>query len=148
MKKRKDIPPTYFYIGFALVPICWLAFPGFSLIGFPESLLGLSVTALGTALVYRTWKLFMKHATPEDFSESTYLVTEGPYRHSRNPMYLGMCLFLLGLALASGNPVSLVSPAFFLLVMHFRFIPYEERKMEKTFGKSYLDYRKRVRRWL
>ena len=148
MKKSKDIPPTYFYLCIAIVVVSWLAFPGMQVVGFPESLLGLAVTALGAALTFWPWKLFMKHNTPESFKPSTYLVKEGPFRFSRNPMYLGMVMFLLGLAVASGNLISFISPAVFFIVMHVRFIPFEEERMKKPFGEKYLDYKKRVRRWI
>jgi protein-S-isoprenylcysteine O-methyltransferase Ste14 len=148
MKKSNDIPPTYFYLCIAIIVISYLGFPGMQIIGFPENLPGFAVTALGVALTAWTWKLFLKHNTPDSFAPPKYLVREGPFRFSRNPMYLGMGILLLGLAVASGNLISFISPAVFFIVMHVRFIPFEEKRMEKTFGRKYLDYKKKVRRWL
>jgi protein-S-isoprenylcysteine O-methyltransferase Ste14 len=76
------------------------------------------------------------------------LITSGPYRYSRNPLYLGGNVFVfLGAALLFGSPA-----AVFITVLHLPlvdlFIRREERQLERDFGKNWLEYRKRVRRWL
>ena len=79
---------------------------------------------------------------------STSLVLDGPYRFTRNPMYLGMVLLLIGIALMLGSLTPwLVIPVF---VWHIsrRVIAFEERKLEAAFGSEYLDFKDRVRRWL
>jgi protein-S-isoprenylcysteine O-methyltransferase Ste14 len=79
---------------------------------------------------------------------TTALVTTGPYRFTRNPMYLGMAFLYLGLALALGAIWSLaVLPAVLLAVDRIA-IAREERYLEARFGEEYRTYMARVRRWL
>ena len=79
---------------------------------------------------------------------ATALATAGPYRVSRNPIYLALTLFYLGVGLAAGSlwVVVLAGPA--LLVMHLGVVRREERYLERRFGAAYLDYARRVRRWI
>jgi protein-S-isoprenylcysteine O-methyltransferase Ste14 len=63
-------------------------------------------------------------------------------------MYLGMTLTLLGLAILSGSVAALASPLVFALIMQVKFIPLEERALERVFGEQYAAYRARVRAWL
>ncbi|HET7131841.1 MAG TPA: isoprenylcysteine carboxylmethyltransferase family protein [Gammaproteobacteria bacterium] len=82
------------------------------------------------------------------FSDATALVTAGPYRFTRNPMYLGMAGILAGTAIWLGSLTPwLVLPAFMRLIAE-RFIVPEEAMLERTFGEEYARYRTAVRRWL
>ena len=75
------------------------------------------------------------------------LVVEGPYRSSRNPIYLSFTLFYGGItALANSLPSALLLP-FVLFVMRRGVIEREERYLERIFGEEYLRYIARVRRW-
>jgi protein-S-isoprenylcysteine O-methyltransferase Ste14 len=82
------------------------------------------------------------------FSESTALVVEGPYRFTRNPIYAGFTLMLIGVALALGAVSSLIAVPLYVAIIHFRFILPEEAHMERAFGEEYLALKRRVRRWL
>lgn len=82
------------------------------------------------------------------FSEATTLVVEGPFRFSRNPMYLAMVGVLFGLALASGRLSVWVVPLAFWCWLATAFVRPEEAFMAARFGEAYEDYRRRVRRWL
>lgn len=82
------------------------------------------------------------------FSEATTLVVEGPFRFSRNPMYLAMVGVLIGLALASGSLSVWVVPLAFWGWLETSFVRPEEAFMAARFGDAYEDYRRRVRRWL
>jgi len=104
--------------------------------------------AFGLLIIFWTWKLFINAGTKEDFSESKTVVVGGPYKYSRNPMYAGMIIFLIGLVILFENILGFISPVLFFLIMEFMFIPFEEKKMEKELGKKYLDYKKKVRKWL
>jgi len=75
------------------------------------------------------------------------LVTSGPFRFSRNPNYLGMALLLFGIAILLGNLSAFISPMLFVVLIDIFVIPVEEKNLEKKFGKKYLDYKNRVRRW-
>jgi len=63
-------------------------------------------------------------------------------------MYLGGIVLGFGLAILLGSLVSFVFPAVFFLLLHFLFIPNEEEELKTMFGKEYLDYMKRVRKWI
>ena len=76
------------------------------------------------------------------------LVTRGPFRYTRNPMYLGLVLMALGFALYFGSTAFYVVPALLFLLCNFSFIPFEEAKMQRQFGDQYTDYVRRVRRWV
>jgi protein-S-isoprenylcysteine O-methyltransferase Ste14 len=75
-------------------------------------------------------------------------VASGPFRFSRNPMYLGSLAVGVGAALLAGTWPMWLVPAVLFLLQNFVIIPFEERSMERTFGDAYRDYRSRVRRWL
>jgi protein-S-isoprenylcysteine O-methyltransferase Ste14 len=80
--------------------------------------------------------------------KSERLVTDGLYRRTRNPMYVGLLLILCGLGLYLGHPLALAAPAVFAAyITRFQIIP-EERMLAAKFGAEYDDYRAAVRRWL
>jgi protein-S-isoprenylcysteine O-methyltransferase Ste14 len=148
MKRIVSIPPNYFY---GCVIFClpfYFVLKGFCFLDFPFCLAGLLLLPPGLYLVFIAWNQFRKHDTPEDFSESKALVTKGIYRYSRNPMYLGGAIFLLGLSFSTGNLLALTAPLVFFLVMHFMFIPFEEDKMKLRFENDYTRYKNSVRRWI
>lgn len=78
----------------------------------------------------------------------TRLVDDGPFRFSRNPMYLGLALLHLGLCLLLGLPLTALMLLVSLAIAQFVVIPFEEDCMSKAFGSAYAEYRHRVRRWL
>ena len=72
----------------------------------------------------------------------------GSYKLTRNPMYLGVSIALFGAAFYFGNLLSFLSPLIFFIAVNLYFVPSEERLMESIFGKKYIDYKKKVRRWI
>jgi len=76
------------------------------------------------------------------------LVVSGPFRISRHPMYLGMAAVLLGEAVFLGSLTTFAFPLIFMALMVVLFMSTEEDNLERTFGKEYLDYKSRVRRWI
>jgi protein-S-isoprenylcysteine O-methyltransferase Ste14 len=82
------------------------------------------------------------HETPST------LITSGPYRFSRHPMYAFMTLILLGAAVFLGSLTAFVGPILFLVVVELVFIPKEEEAMAEAFGEEYVKYRRRVRKWI
>ena len=83
----------------------------------------------------------------EPFDAATVLVTTGFYRVTRNPMYLGMFLMLLGVAFLMGSIGALLPVSIFILIIRNNFVLGEERFMQATFGQQYLQYKSEVRRW-
>jgi protein-S-isoprenylcysteine O-methyltransferase Ste14 len=79
---------------------------------------------------------------------TTHLVTDGVYRFSRNPMYLGLVLMLIACALWLGTASPWVVPPLFAILMTITQIVPEERALEKLFGETYVAYRRSVNRWI
>lgn len=82
------------------------------------------------------------------FTPVTRLVKSGPYRFSRNPMYIGMLLMLLGVAIVLGTVSPFIVLPLFFLVLRNRFVIPEEAMLEQVLGKSYLQYKQETRRWI
>ena len=119
------------------------------LIPAPYTYLGFVPMLLGLALMTRTTRSFRKAGAGYQLQgESLALMTSGPFGFSRNPMYLGMLIWLVGLAVLLGSLVAFFFPALLFLLANWLLIPVEERRMEQLFGKQFIDYRLRVRRWL
>ncbi len=146
------IPPPIYALSIAL--IMWLSsqyFPVAQLISSPWNDVGIVVMLLAIFLDFSSLYLFFKKRTtpnPMKPEFTTGLVTNGLYKISRNPMYLGMLIILFGFAIFLGNLTSfLVLPAFYIVITEMQIKP-EERILEKKFGKEFLDYKNKVRRWL
>jgi len=94
---------------------------------------------------------FIQHRTsidPHHPAKASHLVVTGLYRHTRNPMYLGLCLLLIGWGILLGAPIALFGPAIFVVYLtRFQILP-EERLLLARFGNDYEVYCKQVRRWL
>ncbi len=115
----------------------------------PHQLLGLLLIAGGVGLSSYAAALFSGHATTRNpYGQPTALVGEAPYTFTRNPMYLGLATVLLGFAIFFGSPAMLIAPLVFFLMIDRMLIPEEEAALERLFGEQYLDYKRRVRRWL
>lgn len=79
---------------------------------------------------------------------STSLVIKGPFRFSRNPLYLSLTILFAGLSLIANNLWGLIALVPVLVILHFGVILREERYLEAKFGESYRQYCSQVRRWL
>lgn len=126
------------------------------LLGWPR-LLGSSAVPLGIALVVVAFippiwalSLFRREGTEVNPTSpaNRMLVTAGPYRFTRNPMYLGLVIVSLGIAFWGGTWRMFAAPLAVFLTANFVHIPFEEAKMRRQFGAAYDDYTRRVRRWL
>lgn len=76
------------------------------------------------------------------------LVASGPFRFSRNPMYLGLLVVGIGAALVAGTWLMWLVPVVLFALDNFVIIPHEERSMQRALGEAYAAYRARVRRWI
>jgi len=116
--------------------------------GHPHPI-GWSFILLGILLFGWSCIHFIKAKTFIDIRKSTTkLITQGPYKFSRNPMYLSNTLLYLGVAIVFGQTVTLGCIIPCLIVLHYYTIVKEEQYLESKFGKIYLSYRQRVRRWV
>jgi protein-S-isoprenylcysteine O-methyltransferase Ste14 len=110
---------------------------------------GCAIVLLGFGIMTRAWWLFRISGTAIcPTAATTTLLTDDIYRLTRNPMYLGIVMMLLGTAVATGGLFFYIAALLFFLIIDFAFCPYEEAKLEQGFGSSFLAYRQRVRRWL
>ena len=139
----------FFIILLILSVLLNFVFPVLVFLSPPFTYCGFLIIGFGLGMIFWGRSLFLKNATTlQPSEEPTSLVTSGPFRLSRNPIYLGMASILLGVAVLLGTLVSLVFPIIFVAVITFFIIPGEERKMEKIFGERYREYKKSVRRWI
>jgi protein-S-isoprenylcysteine O-methyltransferase Ste14 len=110
--------------------------------------LGMVLGGLGLALVFWAWlHFFRQKTTPIPTGEPSALVADGPYRYTRNPMYVGLLILLVSSAFFLGSPVYLLSPFGFYWIIDRLFIPYEEAKLARLFGAKYEALRLQTKRW-
>jgi protein-S-isoprenylcysteine O-methyltransferase Ste14 len=111
--------------------------------------LGGSLVVLALALVAYSAAKFRAAGTPVPARKpTTAIVRTGPYRFSRNPIYLAFSLLQLGIAIWVNSLWLLVTLAGAVALVHYVVIPREEQYLERRFGDQYLDYKASVRRWL
>lgn len=126
-----------------------LLFPVVEIFPHTWQLLGSLPLLFGILLNLVADKAFKRnHTTVKPLEESTSLITTGVFRLSRHPMYLGMVLVLIGIAMLLGSLTPLMVVPVFVLLMDVKFIRAEERMLARKFGDTWHDYRTSVRRWL
>jgi len=104
--------------------------------------------APGIAMAIVAWRSFVQAGTNvEPWKPSLRLVTEGIFAWMRNPMYVGLILLLVGLAIALGSDWTLVLVLPAALILHFGVVKREERYLTATFGESYQTYTSTVPRY-
>jgi protein-S-isoprenylcysteine O-methyltransferase Ste14 len=108
------------------------------------ALAGVVIALLGV-ISFRRAKTTVNPLHPEAASA---LVVSGIYRLTRNPMYLGLLLLLLGWAMFLANALTLVFPAVYVPLMNRLQILPEEKALAEKFGSGFADYQSKVRRWL
>lgn len=142
-------PPLIYLVAFALVlvldwswPVAILGRAAATWIGIAVLILGVAVNGWGAYTMYRA-RTAIHPGHP-----ASQLVTSGPFRYSRNPLYVGLNLAFVGLVLVVdslwGLPVFIVTA----LVMHYGVIRREEQHLEAAFGDAFRAYCARVRRYL
>jgi protein-S-isoprenylcysteine O-methyltransferase Ste14 len=148
-----SVPPPALFIGSLLLGIFleW-AFP----IGVLSQLsagarfgIGGGLIVAGVAMMASAMRLFRRAGTAiPPWEPTTALVTTGPYRFSRNPIYLSVVTLYVGIALlfAASWALVLLVPA--LVILHYFVIRREEAYLDRRFGETYRQYRARVRRWI
>ena len=139
-------PPLVYLISLAIGTLLQFAMP---LPFLPAPLLGAGLIVVAVALLSYSVAEFRAAGTPVPARKPTrVIVRTGPYRISRNPIYLAYSLLQLGIAIWA-NSLWLVATLLGAVgVIDFFVIPREERYLEHKFGAEYLDYKDSVRRWL
>ena len=146
---KRIMPPIWAFLGLVLMLVLHRTFPVQRVVPAPWTYLGIGLIALAAVVMVWAAGLFARHETTiRPFQESSSLVRSGPFRLSRNPMYLCMAVVLLGAGILMGTLTPLlVIPAFAAWIRH-RFIRVEETMMTEAFGEEYEAYRRSVRRWI
>ncbi len=143
-------PPIAFVLALAaglvlnwLYPLPWLP------ANLSNRWIGAAIFALGFALAVWAIVSFRRAGTHVQTTESTNtIVADGPYRFSRNPIYMGMFLGLTGFAVGFDSLWILAALIPFYFVLRYGVVAREEAYLEVKFGGVYPDYKSRVRRWL
>jgi protein-S-isoprenylcysteine O-methyltransferase Ste14 len=111
--------------------------------------IGAASIIAGSGLLGSFVRSFRRAQTPIDpYTASSTIVTDGPYGLTRNPAYLGMALTYAGIAIASNKRWALAPLPVAIAIIDRGVIAREERYLEQKFGRLYLDYKRRVRRWI
>ncbi len=146
---ERPLPPFYFMTGLILMIAVHFLLPVSQFVGSPWRYIGVGPVVIGMVLNLWADGLFKKYGTEvKPFRDSRGLVLNGPYRFSRNPMYLGGGFIFTGVGLLLGSALPLAVIPIMIWLVSVQFIVPEERDMERQFGDQYLEYRRRVRRWL
>jgi len=144
----KILPPPVFLLCLITSTALHFYWPLLVLLEAPYTYSGLVPVCLGALLLAAGSSRFLKIGTNlNTFIRPDTLVTSGPFRITRNPMYLGFLLVLIGNWLLWGTATAIVGPLLFFCAAQFIYIPFEENKCKATFGEDYLVYKNRVRRW-
>lgn len=147
MKKAK--PPVYVFAAFVGMLMAHLLAPIARIIPFPWSLLGAVPLLLGAVLTLHSVRRFGRNkTTAEPFGVAAALVTSGPYRFTRNPMYVGILLMLSGVACLFGTVGPWLVVPLLGVVFDVSFVRQEEKKLEAKFGDDFRRYKAKVRRWI
>ncbi len=145
---RRINPPHYFLMA-VLTMLALARLPGGAVLTAPWYYAGAIVLGCGVLIAVVASRQFTVVGTNiVPLTRSSSLVTNGAFALTRNPMYLGMVLALVGAALLLNAPWPWLVPCGFAALLYYRFIRHEEALMAQTFGDAYLQYKQRVRRWI
>lgn len=144
------IPPPILLVALVLASVAahflWLGWLAFSL---PRVLAGALVLLASFSLVVASGRAFRQAGTPvRPTAPAVVVVVQGPYRISRNPMYVGMAGALAGLGVLTGSLCFALAFLVFLAIVHFGVVLPEERYLESLHGDAFRRYKQQVRRWL
>lgn len=149
MNGSKMLPPTYLLITIAVMIVLHFVFPIMTIVSLPWNLLGIVPLVVGVVINMVADNTFRRANTPiKPFEEPTALVTSEMYQVSRNPMYLGFVLILVGIAILLGSVMPYIVIPVFMILIEKSFIRVEEQGLEQKFGQQWLEYKQRVRRWV
>lgn len=144
-------PPPFVYLGFLLLGFVLDRLAGFTRFDLRiwDEAFGIALAVAGLIVVVVALRYFRREGEdPEPWTPSANMLAEGLYRFSRNPMYLGVTLLYLGIAVFFGSPGALLLLPLAIASIHYFVIAREEVYLARRFGEAYRDYCKRVRRWI
>lgn len=145
------LPPPVWALIYSIVAgaVSW-AYPWRALVDLRVLWLGALLIVLGFGLAFSAATLFRRKGTEirPNSETNALLVMEGLFRLTRNPMYLGLTVFTLGIALCIGSLPMFAVPLLVFATVNWVHIPFEEAKMRRQFGAAFDAYVRQVRRWL
>ncbi len=144
------IPPPVIYVAALAVGfVLNYLWPMSPLSGSSRYVIGLGLPLVSLHIMPPVLRRFRRAGTPFDVRKAaSVLITDGPYRFSRNPSYVSLTLLYLGIGILLNNGWILILVAPVFLVMDLWVVRKEERHLETKFGEDYLRYKATVRRWL
>ena len=149
MRRIRVMPPVYLLAAIAAMVLLNRFLPAVRLYSTPCRWLGLIPMVAGIMFALWAIRLFRKHQTTiKPGQPSSRLVTEGPFRFSRNPIYVGMVLVLSGSAMVLGSLLPWLMIPIFVGLVSRNVILIEESMLREAFGTEYQQYQAKVRRWI
>ncbi len=146
---RGPLPPVYLLAALLLAVALHFLAPVTTIIPNPFSWIGVAIIIIGVlVVVFPAVSFTAADTTIKPFQESSSLVLSGLYRYTRNPMYVGMVIIIVGTDVLLGSLTPFIAPVFFVLIINKMVISVEEQMLEEAFGDDYRNYKKEVRRWV
>ena len=143
-------PPAWAFLYLIIAGAMSWFYPWRALIDLRIVWLGVALVAIGVAIFAWAFLLFRREGTEIDPTSETNksLVVRGPFRFTRNPMYLGLVISTLGIAFWVGSLPMFAVPLLVFATANRAHIPFEEAKMRRQFGAAFDQYMRQVRRWI
>ena|ERR1041385_5666299 len=143
-------PPIWAFLYLAIAGLASFAYSWRVLLDLKIMWLGIALVVVGFAISVWAFSLFRREGTEINPKSETNrsLVIRGPFRFTRNPMYLGLVIATLGIAFWVGSLPMFAVPVLMFATANWAHIPFEEAKMRRQFGTSFDAYVNQVRRWI
>lgn len=146
---KKIMPPYYFFSGILLEITLHLLVPMYKYNISPYHWIGLPIIVIGISMNLIAKETVLKSKTTViPFQKPSLLIKHGIFLCSRNPMYLGMLIVLLGESILLSSLSPLIAPILFVIIITIKFIKPEERILENVFNDDYKNYKNKIKRWI
>jgi len=155
MRKNNDnpkvkLPPPILFFGLGIIGVTMEYISPITIgIDFPINYLGFGINIVSIIGTWKISELFKKHKTEvKPWQTTSKIITTGPYKYSRNPIYIIFCGIPIGLGIAFNTYWAFFAFIPGLIIVYYTAVKKEEKYLEAKFGEEYLDYKRKVRRWL
>jgi protein-S-isoprenylcysteine O-methyltransferase Ste14 len=147
--RKVILPDECFIVFLALATLFHFIFPIQRIIFYPYNFIGIIIIAIGIIITLVVNFLLLKSETSiKPYEPPSALVISGPFKYSRNPLYLGMAATLFGIDILFGSISPFIFSILFIIIIDRFLIPMEEKSLKNIFLENYTEYKKRVRRWI
>ena len=143
-------PPIWMFLFLALAGAASAIYPWKSVLDLTVVPLGIALVVIGFAIALWGRMIFLAEKTEINptSEKNSKLVTRGAFAVTRNPMYLGIAIFTLGIAFWVGSLPMFAVPVLMFILCNQIHIPFEEAKMRRQYGDAFDAYTGKVRRWI